>query len=558
MRDLYQDREYPVPEENPVYPEITEAAPEIGSSAPEYSELADTLQKEDEADLHYANIPEHEKDPGLQGLRQRREREKNIRNNFWRSWIKSALQGGAAVMAVSGIVLAIAVGNSDASATDSAQALREALSGADRPAASVQTGIDAASIKGLWTGDFNAPHEFDWEGSTVIAECDCTNDGMYQVSCLECGTTWSIPIPSTGHTAAEPQEENYIAASCLTDGSEDEIIYCSVCGELLSKETKILPATGHIQASPVEENKTEPGCKTPGSADTVVYCSVCGEEISRRTQTIAALGHTPAPAVEENRVEADCTNNGHFDSVVYCSVCREEIKRNTQTIPSRGGHTPSAAVQEKRAEPSCTADGHYDTAVYCSVCNQELSRETSIIPALGHLEKTSYTEKKASCTSEGTRTDTVSCERCGKVLSQETKQTEPALGHDYPLLYSEQYEAECIRCGKSALKLSYNSSTGVFSFSIEPDYVNGNSGDRMTGGIALLMVKDPQNTTTSGYITLNRADLNGTATSGRFINTAQDMDISPGSQCYMVLSWYSNSQEYAAASAVISVRSIPQ
>ncbi|MBQ1675475.1 MAG: InlB B-repeat-containing protein, partial [Oscillospiraceae bacterium] len=47
----------------------------------------------------------------------------------------------------------------------------------------------------------------------------------------------------------------------------------------------------HTPAAAVEENRVEPTCTEPGSYDLVVYCTVCGEEISRQTVTIPAIGH---------------------------------------------------------------------------------------------------------------------------------------------------------------------------------------------------------------------------------------------------------------------------
>ena len=49
---------------------------------------------------------------------------------------------------------------------------------------------------------------------------------------------------------------------------------------------------GHTPGEPVTENEVEPSCTEPGSHDEVVYCSLCGEELSRETVTDPA-GHKP-------------------------------------------------------------------------------------------------------------------------------------------------------------------------------------------------------------------------------------------------------------------------
>ena len=96
------------------------------------------------------------------------------------------------------------------------------------------------------------------------------------------------------------------------------------------------PAHEHTPAEPVIENNVDPTCTEAGSYDSVVYCSVCGEEISRETVTVPALGHTPAAAVKENETAATCTTAGGYDMVVYCSVCNEELSREHTEIPATG------------------------------------------------------------------------------------------------------------------------------------------------------------------------------------------------------------------------------
>lgn len=88
----------------------------------------------------------------------------------------------------------------------------------------------------------------------------------------------------------------------------------------------------HIPMDAVEENRIDSTCTEEGSYELVVYCSECGEEISRDTKTIDAKGHTPSDVVEENRVEATYETEGSYDEVVYCDVCGEELSRNTVVI----------------------------------------------------------------------------------------------------------------------------------------------------------------------------------------------------------------------------------
>ena len=80
----------------------------------------------------------------------------------------------------------------------------------------------------------------------------------------------------------------------------------------LSSDTPDVPDTGHehLPAAPVVENAIAASCTEGGSYDNVVYCSSCGEELSRETITVAALGHTPGEAQRENEIAATCTESG--------------------------------------------------------------------------------------------------------------------------------------------------------------------------------------------------------------------------------------------------------
>ena len=211
----------------------------------------------------------------------------------------------------------------------------------------------------------------------------CTEQGYTTYTCTVCGDSYVADYKDAlGHAAAEAVVENEVAADCVNDGSYDSVVYCSVCGEELSREANTIAALGHTEAEAVEENRVEATCTVDGSYDTVVYCTVCGDEVSRETVVIPATGHNEAAAVEENRVEATCTVDGSYDMVVYCTVCGEELSREPNTIAALG-HKAAAAVEENRVEATMDENGSYDMVVYCTVCGEELSRQTYVIPSLG-------------------------------------------------------------------------------------------------------------------------------------------------------------------------------
>ena len=320
---------------------------------------------------------------------------------------------------------------------------------------------------------------------TEVSTCITTGVRTYTATVVVDGKSYTNTktevLPALGHTEAEAVVENKVEPTCEVAGHYDLVVYCTVCGEELSRQTIEIPALGHTEGEAVVENRVEPTCETPGSYDLVVYCSVCGEELSRETIEISALGHeygeliSEVPAtctttgikayyhcercnkyfdsnknevtyeeliiealghknaetVVENMVEATCETAGHYDLVVYCSVCGLELSRETIEIPALG-HTAAEAVVENSVEPTCTKVGHYDSVVYCQVCGEEISRETIEIPALGHTEEIPVEENRveATCEMAGYYDLVVYCSVCGEEISRETIEI-PALGHNF-------------------------------------------------------------------------------------------------------------------------------
>ncbi|MBQ2920177.1 MAG: exo-alpha-sialidase, partial [Oscillospiraceae bacterium] len=81
-----------------------------------------------------------------------------------------------------------------------------------------------------------APHEHSWSDWTVTTEPTCTEAGVETRTC-ECGETETREVAALGHTEAEAVRENEVAATCTTAGSYDSVVYCSECGEEISRET---------------------------------------------------------------------------------------------------------------------------------------------------------------------------------------------------------------------------------------------------------------------------------------------------------------------------------
>ena len=120
---------------------------------------------------------------------------------------------------------------------------------------------------------------------TVTDKPTCTSFGTKERKC-DCGKIETAQVEKAAHTPAEAVTENAVAAACETDGSHDEVVYCSVCGHEISRVNVIDKAAGH-KAEKVEGKAAT--CTEPGLTDGE-KCSVCGKTITEQTET-PALGH---------------------------------------------------------------------------------------------------------------------------------------------------------------------------------------------------------------------------------------------------------------------------
>lgn len=285
----------------------------------------------------------------------------------------------------------------------------------------------------------------------------CTKDGRTEISiCSDCGDIiGGKAIPATGHTAGEAVKENIVEATCENDGSYDSVVYCTECGEEISRETVTTPKFGHnyvVTGEAVEPTETACG-RTEEKT-----CTICGDVIGGEiipikngglNDLIVVHNHTDGEPVIENKIDATCTTDGSYDLVVYCPECGEEISRTTVKI-SKLGHSYKVTSSAKSA--TCTADGHTEEKT-CSVCGDKIGGE--VIKATGHKSGTAVKENvvSATCSKEGSYDSVVYCTVCKKEISRTTVKISK-LSHTYKTtVVSPTYKAggytihKCTVCG---------------------------------------------------------------------------------------------------------------
>ena len=184
----------------------------------------------------------------------------------------------------------------------------------------------------------------------------------------------------------------------------------------------------HTAAEAVVKNNVAPDCTNAGSYDNVIYCSVCGDELSREKVTVGALGHTAGEAEIENDVKPTCTTDGSYDTVVYCTVCDAELSRVT-TIVKTEGHawvdadcdTPKTCSACGATEGKPTGEHTYENGV-CTGCGEKEPASTIDIT----VERVGATKNDYGAVvtapdggwKEGTNTFYVDCEQaCVVVVS---------------------------------------------------------------------------------------------------------------------------------------------
>ena len=225
-----------------------------------------------------------------------------------------------------------------------------------------------------------------------------------------------------------------VDATCTTNGYTAGT-YCDDCGIWTDGHEEII-SSGHTPLATVVENEVAPKCEVAGSYDNVVYCDLCGEELSRETVPVEALTHSFTTYTET--IAPKCGAEG--EEIAYCdNRCGATDKRAVDAL----AHTPLAAVVENRVAPKCEVAGSYDSVVYCDACGEELSRETVTVGALGHTEET-VAGKAPTCTETGL-TDGTKCSVCGETVKAQTAVS--ALGHkdankDYKCDYGCGHEFE--------------------------------------------------------------------------------------------------------------------
>jgi hypothetical protein len=238
--------------------------------------------------------------------------------------------------------------------------------------------------------------------------------------------------------------ENSVDSSCVVAGSYDTVVYCSVCGEELSRATTTLTANGHTAGEWIVYVQSD--CTHNGIRHN--ECTVCGTVIT--IETISANGHIE---VTDKAVEATCTNTGLTEGS-HCAVCGSVLV--AQTIIDKIAHTAGEWIVDVEADNSHSGSRHTE----CTVCGTILKIEE--IPALVH-ELIYHEGVPATCEKDGFDAY-YTCANC----DYSTYKTLWATGHKYVVTYAWSDDSEncigtaiCSNDGTHVVTMSAQSSSEI-------------------------------------------------------------------------------------------------
>lgn len=221
----------------------------------------------------------------------------------------------------------------------------------------------------------------------VEAEPTCTENGRQRRICSRDSSHEEIrETAALGHTPVAAVRENETSPTCLTEGSYDEVIYCSTCGEKLSEEHVVVEPLGHDWEGPTYEWAED--------NSTVTATRVCKHDDKHvETETVETTSAVDKPAT--------CTEKGEttYTSAAFENTAFAVQKKTVADIDALDHDWGEVTYDWAADNSSVTA-----TRV-CKNDKDHVETETS--------ETTSAVTKEATEDEEGVRTYTASFKKEG-------------------------------------------------------------------------------------------------------------------------------------------------
>lgn len=245
---------------------------------------------------------------------------------------------------------------------------------------------------------------------------------------ISADTTFTAKLTTTPHNP-QTLDSDIVDATCGKDGSKTVTTSCSDCGYVISVEHNVvIPATNnHTPAAAVKENVKPATCETAETYDSVVYCSVCGQEISRTQMTgEAALGHKwgewkhdDSTAKADSKHTRTCANDATHTDSAACNFTSQVTQNQTAVLPEITTYTckDCGYSYTEETKPALGHTHNYGAPVADYTSGQAF------------VEGKDYTHT-ATCTGEGNCSQPTKNDKCNFDNGVETKAatcTEPGV-----------------------------------------------------------------------------------------------------------------------------------
>lgn len=243
----------------------------------------------------------------------------------------------------------------------------------------------------------------------VIKEATCSEEGVVQKTCENCGYVWTESIPVKEHTYETYSE----SVDTCSEKYDMETVKCSVCGTVKSRTMKMYYASHDYE---FKEHKTLPTCT--GEGEDVYECKKCGAE---KTESVAALGHGETEL--RNVRQATCIEDGYTGDLC-CKVCGEVVVKGSvikgvhdlkpEKIEEKdvveNGRKYHVTVWRDRCEICGECFEPYENKEY--VCDVETGTAPTTAPTTAVRPTTAKKPEKTTCVGKGSIKWAKNIKRC--------------------------------------------------------------------------------------------------------------------------------------------------
>ena len=161
----------------------------------------------------------------------------------------------------------------------------------------------------------------------------------------------SKPAEEHRHSPSEAKKENIRPSTCTVNGSYDEVVYCSVCGVEIIRETKTLELIAHTS---VIDKAIAPTCTVTGLTQGS-HCSVCGEILVAQQVVPALIPEGASVAVSGDKAVITLSDGS---TITVPKDTKETVKNadGTYTVTLNNG---SSVTVSSNTEIAKTTDGQF-------------------------------------------------------------------------------------------------------------------------------------------------------------------------------------------------------